>query len=324
MKKIFLAFLAILFILSGRAYPGIGEAETFYKEGKLDEAFSEYKKILPDLKPIQAYSYMTRVAGAYVKQNNFQKAEEIYRTVLGIEGLTSSQKGTAQFLVGHYLYSQKKYEEAIAEYKKLDDIKEMPQSQRADAQRHIGHCYRLLGRTEEALAEYRKTFEIKGAHPPHLANTQFVIASITKKEDDYVKVFEMAGAQIGDLRAVYRVVKDKIRLVPGYVMQLKTNSAKEDLVKLGAQDAILAREALRQLPGDEMVVSGLLSAARIEDMPDREEASLLVDIWQAHAEKSDSGPGSIKIVEDVSGRLNALLGKVSSVQEARKKIESMK
>ncbi len=314
MKRIFAVIMVSVIVLSGRAYAGMNEAESLYKEGKIEEAFAEYKKLLPELKPAQAINVFMKLGGDFYKQGKYPEAEDAFRTVLKVEGISGRNMSTAQFLIAHSLYSRKKYEEAIPEYRKLDAIKDMPLSQRADAQRHIGHCYRILGKNEEALAEYRKVVAMEGVYPTHLSNTQSMIGYLTKSEEEYAKVFDIEKASVTDLTQALRMVKNKELLLKGYVFQLKTNPDKDGVIKLGLKEKLLAREAVRQIPGEAAVVSNLLSPALLEELPDREEAVILAEIWQANPGSSD----------EAKSRLSGIIGEVSTIEKAREKIKNLK
>jgi len=323
MKKIFMAAM-FLMMFSCLAYAGIEEAGSLFKEGKLEEAMAEYKKALPEASGRQAANLLMNIGTAFYRQGKYAEAEDAFRTVLNVEGLPDRSISTAQFLIGHSLYSRKKYEEAIGEYRKLDALKGGVLSQLADAQRHIGHCYRLLGKNEEAVAEYRKAVTMEGIHPRHASNAQFLIGLLTKNEDELLKVFDIEAASPGDLRQALRYMKNKERLVKGYLFQLKTSPDREEIIKLGEGETLLAREAVSQMPGDTEVVSALLPGALEGEIPAKEKASILAGIWQANIGKISAEPEAKKLVDDVISRLTGIIGQVSSPEEAEEKIKEMK
>jgi tetratricopeptide (TPR) repeat protein len=129
-----------------KARPHHNMGLAYYKEGKLDEAATEYKKALA-INPNHAMAH-TNLGLIYVEKKRFDEAISELKKALVINPTLVKAYNN----LGHVYYEEGKLDEAAAEYKKALALD--PNYTRAHY--NLGLIYSTRKRFEEAIAEYKK------------------------------------------------------------------------------------------------------------------------------------------------------------------------
>jgi tetratricopeptide (TPR) repeat protein len=132
----------------------------YTKQGKLDEAIEEYKKVLL-INPNNARA-LFNLGETYNKQGKLNEAVEGYKKALSI----NPNQVLALINLGVAYHKQEKLDEAIEEYKKALLIN----PNYAPALSNLGEAYRKQGKLDEAIEEYKKALLINPNYALGLSN----------------------------------------------------------------------------------------------------------------------------------------------------------
>jgi len=157
-------------------------------KGMVDEAISEYKKILV-LKPHDAEAH-NNLGAAYFKQGRLDEAIAEYKRAIAID----SNHEKAYYNLGAAYAKKGKLDEAIAEYKKAIALK----PHYAEAYNKLATAYFKKGTLDKALSNYNKAIAIK----PNLVEAYYKLGSALEAQ--------------GKLREAISAYHEAIRIKPDY------------------------------------------------------------------------------------------------------------
>lgn len=131
-------------------------AEKMYKESKLDEAISEFGKIIELAPKNQLAAKATNFIGdIYYDKGDDANAEVYFKEAIKIDPTLIE----AYRNLGHTYFSQEKYDDAIVQYEKVIDAN--PDTElKAECLKAIGDVYRNQEKYDDALTEFNKILEL--------------------------------------------------------------------------------------------------------------------------------------------------------------------
>jgi len=139
------------------AYYNLGE--TYVDQGRLDEAFQEYRKAIA-MWPLY-YQARTQLGAAYAKKGMTDEAISEYRQSIAIEPTYAK----AHCNLGAEYIRKKMFDEAIASCNKAIDLR----PNYSKAYFNLGAAYGNKGMVDEAIVNFRKAITIK----PNYAKAQY-------------------------------------------------------------------------------------------------------------------------------------------------------